>query len=250
MENIFPVHKCGDIPLPEGYIRKTYDSVSFPFYLRNLHVKQENNLVYLYDGRLKQNQNAQYCVIKMDIGKEDLQQCADAVIRLRAEYLFSQQRFNEIHFNFTSGHIANYLDYASGQRPAVKGNQVNWIKTARPDYSYTNFRKYLDVVFTYAGSYSLSQELKTINRIEDIEAGDVFIQGGFPGHAVIVIDLAIHKNTGKKIFMLAQSYMPAQEIHVLVNPDNKDLSPWYNLPYSNELYTPQWTFSEKDLKRF
>ena len=52
--------------------------------------------------------------------------------------------------------------------------------------------------------------------IENIEIGDVFIQGGFPGHAIIVVDLA-ENEVGEKCFLVAQSYMPAQEIHVLKN---------------------------------
>lgn len=57
---------------------------------------------------------------------------------------------------------------------------------------------------------------------------------------------------GKKVFLLAQSYMPAQHTHVLVNPNNRGLSPWYELSATDEGYltTPEWTFQKKDLKRF
>ena len=85
-----------------------------------------------------------------------------------------------------------------------------------------------------------------------LQAGDVFIKGGSPGHAVIVVDVAIHPKTKKKVFLLAQSYMPAQQIHILVNPANRNLSPWYELTDtdSDRLYTPEWTFEKKELKRF
>ena len=85
-----------------------------------------------------------------------------------------------------------------------------------------------------------------------LQPGDVFIKGGSPGHAVIVVDVAIYTQTGKKVFLLAQSYMPAQQIHILVNPANRGLSPWYELSDNDEgkLYTPEWVFEKKDLKRF
>ena len=72
------------------------------------------------------------------------------------------------------------------------------------------------------------------------------------GHAVIVVDVAIYTQTGKKVFLLTQSYMPAQQIQILVNPANRGLSPWYELSDNDEgkLYTPEWVFEKKDLKRF
>ena len=80
----------------------------------------------------------------------------------------------------------------------------------------------------------------------------MFIKGGSPGHAVIVVDVAIYPQTGKKVFLLAQSYMLAQQTHILVNPANRGLSPWYELSDNDEgkLYTPEWVFEKKDLKRF
>jgi hypothetical protein len=44
--------------------------------------------------------------------------------------------------------------------------------------------------------------------------------------------------------------MPAQEIQLLKNPNNEGLSPWYSLSFSGDLYTPEWTFSQDELKRF
>ena len=96
----------------------------------------------------------------------------------------------------------------------------------------------------------MEKQLKPVNELQKIQSGDVFIKGGFPGHAMIVVDVAVNKE-GKKIFMLAQSYMPAQEIHVLKNPMDNDLSPWYELKTDNSLiYTPEWTFAPNQLRRW
>ena len=82
---------------------------------------------------------------------------------------------------------------------------------------YAAFRKYMNLVFAYAGTYSLEHELKPA-PLADIAIGDVFIKGGFPGHAVLVADMVENPATGEKRFLLIQSYMPAQEMHVLKNP--------------------------------
>jgi hypothetical protein len=63
--------------------------------------------------------------------------------------------------------------------------------------------------------------------------------------------MAEHSSSGDKLFMLAQSYMPAQEIHVLKNPGEQALSPWYRLGgLDEEVRTPAWTFERDELKRF
>lgn len=107
----------------------------------------------------------------------------------------------------------------------------------------------MEIIFTYAGTYSLSKELIPVN-MNDLKIGDVFIQGGFPGHAVIVVDMAVNPKNNDKIFLLAQSYMPAQELQILKNPNDENLSPWYSVDFSGELITPEWKFLKSDLKRF
>ncbi len=243
-------YKISNIPLPEGYQRLEYSHNSFQEWLRQLPLKINQDKVHLFDNTLKSNQDIHYKIIDIDVGDRDLQQCADAIIRLYAEYLYSLEKYDNISFNFTSGDRALFKDWVNGLRPIINNNKVKWEKLAAYDISYKNFRKYLMTVFTYSGSYSLAKEMKNVKDIKDLQIGDVFLQGGFPGHGVIVVDLAVNPFLGEKIFMMAQSYMPAQEIHILKNIENDSISPWYKILSTDNLYTPEWTFKWKDLKRF
>ncbi len=236
--------------VPEGYKRVKVDSVSFASYLRKLPLKQVGSLVTYFDGRSKPKANVYDAVVDLPIGSRDLHQCADAVIRLRADYLFQSKNYDSIRFNFTNGFKADYMHWRKGKRIVVNGNQVYWEQKTGPSDSETHFWKYLEMVFSYAGTASLSKELEAVSIME-MRIGDVFIKGGFPGHAVIVVDMAIDKTTNDKVFLLAQSYMPAQEIQILKNPNDPNLSPWYSLSnMSTELRTPEWKFKKDELKRF
>ncbi len=236
------------IALPAGYERGKAEKGSLTDWLRHLPLKPPGIAVTLYNGELKYNQSAQYAVVNIDTGKEDLQQCADAVMRLKAEYHFSKKEPAKIHFNFTSGDKAEYSKWVEGYRPVLKGNKVSWQKTSKTDTSYKSFKAYMRQVFMYAGTSSLSQELRSV-PVGQMQPGDVFIKGGFPGHAVMVLDMAVHTGNGQKIFLLAQSYMPAQDIHILKNP-GAQASPWYPLNFEGPLETPEWTFQSTELKRF
>ena len=235
---------------PAGFERvKDIAGTGFAAYLRNLALHPSGKKVKLYNGSLKGNQDAQAAVIRMDVGTQDLQQCADAVMRLRAEYLYKEKRYEELHFNFTNGFNAKYSMWRKGKGISVNGNQVRWVTSSRSNGSYESYRKYMNKVFMYAGTASLEKELKP-KDIKNIEPGDVFIKGGHPGHAVIVVDVAIN-GKGDKVFMLAQSYMPAQEIHILKNPNSQMLSPWYQVSEIGQFVeTPEWTFDSKQLRTF
>ncbi len=235
---------------PPGFQRVACEEGSFAAWLRGLPLKVGTPQVLLFDGRPKANQQAHEAVVDIDVGKRDLQQCADAAIRLRAEYLFSRGETARIAFHFTSGDEASFRRWADGFRPKVSGNKVEWARTASKDTSYRAFRSYLDTVFTYAGTRSLAKEMKPVADPREIAAGDVFVQGGSPGHAVIVLDVAEEASTGRRVFLLAQGFMPAQQVHVLKNPSDPALSPWYDADLGDTLVTPEWTFEKGDLKRF
>lgn len=234
---------------PSGFIRTNADFNSFAHYLRHLPLKPPGAIVRLFNGDEKPNREIYIGVVDLPIGRKNLHQCADAIIRLRAEWLFKKGDFNNIAFNFTNGFRAEYAKWREGNRIVVSGNKVQWVNGTQRSTSYIDFWSYLEMVFTYAGTQSLNAELKSIS-VEEMRIGDIFIQGGSPGHAVIIVDMAQNPQTGEKIFLLAQSYMPAQEIHILTNPNKPNLTPWYNVKENTNLVTPEWTFHIKDLKRF
>jgi hypothetical protein len=236
------------IDVPKGFRRRDAAADSFAAWLRGLPVKPGRPPVRLFNGGLKFNQEAHHVVLEVDVGKRDRQQCADAVMRLRAEYLHQAGQDQQICFRFTDGTPARWTEWAQGLRPHISGRKTEWQKSAGVDASYASFRRYLDVVFSYAGTFSLAHELEPVADASHIEAGDVFIQGGFPGHAVVVVDVAedVH---GRRAVLLAQSYMPAQDIHVLRNPTSPD-NPWYVIDGDRPLVTPQWDFPAGSLRRF
>lgn len=233
---------------PDGFVRTGEEEASFAGFLRKLPLKPDGSKVKLYNGKVKLN-NVHQAVLDIDVGNRDLQQCADAAIRLRAEYLYTNQQYSRIHFNFTNGFNAQYEKWMEGNRIKVEGNDCRWVKTAEISNDYASFKRYLEMVFAYAGTLSLSQEMKNV-AISEAIPGDVFVEGGSPGHAVIILDMAEDISTGQKLMLLAQSYMPAQDIHILKNFENSDISPWYPLDFGERLITPEWEFDKNQLMRF
>jgi len=207
-------------------------------------LKPAGSKVKYYNGALK-NDAAYVAVVNMPISDRNLQQCADAVMRLRAEYFYAQKEYDKISFRITNDFEVDYAKWMQGNRVVVKDYKTNWYKARQPSNTYQDFRNYLEFVFTYAGNLSLSKQLHPQN-LKNLAIGDVFILGGSPGHAVIVVDLARNKN-GQKVFMLAQSYMPAQETQILRNPSDAFISPWYRAESQSKLHTPEWTFKIDEL---
>lgn len=217
------------VPPPNGFTRIDVAPDSWGAWLRGLPMKPLGSPVLIYTGAAKWRQDAHVAVVDIDVGKRDLQQCADAVMRLRGEWLYAAGRQRDIRFNDTDGKRLSFAD--------------------RRDGGYAAFRKYMDYVFAYAGTYSLERELKPV-PLASIAIGDVFIKGGFPGHAVLVADMVENRQTGERRFLLLQSYMPAQDIHVLKNPRAPDESPWYPATFDGPLETPEWTFLPGALRRW
>jgi hypothetical protein len=222
-QNQNPFPKIKDIPPPAGFHRLPQNSHSFSAWLEDLKLKK-NKTVFLFNGKPKGDQTAQFAVIDLPIGHEDLQQCADAVIRLRAEWLYAGGRFAEIVF---------YDNASRAYRFSGQGDR-------------TLFEAYLRKVFAACGTLSLEHQLQPVKHIADLRPGDVLIHGGSPGHAVIIVDYAINER-GEKVFLLAQGYMPAQDIHILINPNDRAMSPWYSLP-DERIETPEWSFTKAHFK--
>ena len=232
---------------PAGYVRAEAEEGSFLQYLRNFPVKEDGSPVLLYDGSEKWNQSAHVAVLGLPIENVDLQQCADSVMRIYAEYFWASGQKDRIKFHFTNGFEAPYTKWRDGYRVKVDGNQVSWVHSAEMDESYEAFVKYMKIIFSYAGTLSMDKQANPIT-IEEMHAGDVFLKGGSPGQVVMVIDIC-ENEIGEKAFLLAQGYMPAQEFHVLKNPES-ETDPWY---YASDIaypfITPEYVFDEGSLQR-
>ena len=207
---------------PPGAERVELPADSFGAWLRRLPLLPDGAPVHLYDGSLKARQDVHAAVVDLDVGRRDLQQCADAVMRLRAEYLRSRKL--PIVFHPDPG----------------KPRELRW--------EGGDFGKFLVRLFAEAGTASLAAELHPLGARAPAP-GDVLIQGGYPGHAVLVLDAADAPD-GRRFILLGQSYMPAQEFHVLRNPTG---GVWYDAAALDGagVQTPEWRpFFRRDARRF
>ncbi|MBQ7974756.1 MAG: DUF4846 domain-containing protein, partial [Clostridia bacterium] len=221
------------ISAPEGYFRTQEEPGSFLMYLRGLQMKEHNSPVLLYDGSEKVNQSAHAAVFDFPLENADLQQCADSVMRVFAEYYWETGQFDKIAFHFTDGFLCEYSKWREGYRVAFSGGKTLWKKSAAYDDSYESFIKYMKIVFSYAGTASMEMYESKAILLSEVGAGDVILKGGSPGHVVMVVDVC-ENDAGEKAFLLAQGYMPAQEFHIINNPAHA-VDPWY---YETEISFP------------
>lgn len=238
------------IPPPPGARRVQLPEASFGAWLRGLPLLPASAPVLLYSGETKPNQSAHHRVVDIDVGDRDLQQCADAVMRMRVEYQWAADRRKAIAFQLTDGTPWDFPSYLAGTRLKLVGKKAQLSPGSPRPATRETLRGYLRTLFTYAGTASIARELPR-RELAALTAGDVLVQGGFPGHAVLVLDLA-EDDRGTRYFLLGQSYMPAQQFHVLKNPSDAALSPWYRADtLAAGAMTPEWgPFTDRDLRRF
>lgn len=238
-----------EIRLPAGYYRIYGSDSLYANWLLDCKLK-DSNIVRLYNGRLKPDQTIQFGVLSQEIGKTDLVQCADIAIKFRSDFLYQEKRFHELNFITTSGDELSFEKWMRGTRWWEKNGRLvaGTIQIRDPDTKNT-YGRFMKFVYAYCGTYSLSTQLKNVNDPKQILPGDIFIQGGFPGHAVTV--MAVARNmSGNKIFLLSQGFMPAQDIHILNNLNNEKMSPWFEADKLYPLVTPSWRFDTGSLKRW
>jgi hypothetical protein len=223
-------------PPPPGYTRVELEPDSFGAWLRGLPLRPQGTPVRDFRGReiLAGDDSRLAAVAELDVGTFDLQQCADSIIRLHAEWLWAQGQKERIAYRFTSGHLASWPKYAAGDRARISGSKVTWVRSAAADSSRSSFRAWLELVFTYAGTLSLQAEKQHPTR-EDLRPGDFFVLGGSPGHAVLVLDVAVNA-AGERVALIGQGFIPAQDFH-LVSPGQD--RPWFSLE-AEEIATPFW----------
>jgi hypothetical protein len=237
------------IATPDGYSRVAIPADGFADWLRHLPLAPARTPVLLHDGRPLLDQSIIAAVVDIDAGASDLQQCADAVMRLRAEFLYSRGLTGAIGFALADGRRYPFNAYSQGITPRQNGDGIAW-ESARPQgKSHGDLRRYLDLLFGFASTRSLAAELRPVPSLRGAQIGDVFIRPGQPGHAVMIADMAVDA-AGRRAVLLVQGSMPARGIYLLNNTAHPDLGAWFELADGRPLVTPGYEFRAGELRRF
>ena len=237
------------VKVPKGFTRVVYPKGSFQEFIQNYPLKKYGSKVINYDGSEYFYQSGHFGVLEVSVPSNGLQQCADALIRLRSEYLWKKGQQSKIGYEFTSGHYCSWKKYSEGYRPKVKGSKVSFHKTAAKDTSKKNFYKYLNLIYMYSGTLSLYNELPKVNSSKELQVGDMLVYPGTPGHIIMIVD-EVKNESGEKRFILAQGNTPAQSVHMLKNPNGGDRSPWYELELNTYVEVPGYYFNDAKFIRF
>ncbi len=237
-------------PTPEGLTRVPQAPGSFGAWLRGLPVRVDRSHVLAYDGRPLVRPSV--AIIALDVGERDLQQCADTALRLHAEWLWQRGEADRAAYHFTSGDRSAWKDWRRGERFRVRGAKVERVRGRATANSHAAYRGWLTHLFRYAGTQSLRHDSKPVGA-RALEPGDVFVQPGGPGHAVVLLDVATGPD-GARYGLVGQGFMPAEDLHVVGRTgDDVVNGVWFRLPdkAGDLLDTPSWRpFRRSDAIRF
>jgi predicted esterase len=236
---------------PSGFTRVDVAEGSFGAMLRTLPLAPEGSPVVDYRGIPLYDHGKHpgiVAIADLDIGNKDLQQCADTIYRLHAEWRYGRGQ-RDIGYRSVSGVRLGYKAWLAGERPIVNGKDIVMKKIAASHADdHATFRAYLEELYNWAGTASLERDTMKVD-LDDVRAGDFFVLTGQPfGHAVLVLDVAKNAD-GRTALLLGQSYMPAQSFSIL-RPN--DRTAWFVVDKDAQFVdTPFWKpFPRSSLRRF
>ena len=251
------------ITVPMGYERAQVDPDGFAHWLRHLPLKPPGTAVSGFDGKPASLQAGHMAVLDMDaIGPH--QESVQAIMRLRAEYLYHKKRLLAIYFNFPNGQPVEFVKWAQGIKPVIgedgrpvlgEDGKLTWTRAnrnLRKDYSYANFRAYMDMVFAHCDARTYMKEMEKGPLMTNLSIGNIFISPGNPARCSIVVDMIERRSNGAKAFLLVQGSTPAQDLYVSRNfrPADTGIFPWFDVRIGQGVVTPEgFRFTRDDLKK-
>jgi hypothetical protein len=99
---------------PSGYKPIAVLKNSFGEWLLRQPLKPTGTPTLTYSGTVARTNRYTAAVLDVSVNKNGLQQCADAAIRLIAEFLYNKKDYQALHFNFTSGFNCDFIHFAEG----------------------------------------------------------------------------------------------------------------------------------------
>lgn len=219
----------GEIPAPKGFERT--EGNGYSNYLRSIPLRAKGTKVKLYTGGNANYQTLNYAVLDVPL-ISNWEQCADACIRLRSEYLYQAGKYDQIAFKDVNGKTMSYT--GGKNRKALE--------------------KYLTKVYGMASTASMDRYMET-RELKEIQPGDVFVYKARKlehyGHALMVVDVAVDPKTGERAYLIAEGNTPARDLHILNNFWHPFSAPWFYLKGDEkDLWIGPFHYYRKELKKF
>ncbi|GEM_PF-6657906 len=233
-ENCVPLSTL--YPAPPATSILEAEEGSFGDWLAGLPVDTTHRVLHYYTGDVALQQNGHAGIIDIPV-KNNVQDSRKLIMRIYAEYLYQQGRYDELQFSNAKGEIINPKIWFSGKHPGEPFR-----------FPYSDFRKYLNETLAAAGWKSWMKQLKRISRFE-ARAGDIVYQkSGGGSHAMLIAAAAIGRN-GQRYHLYIEGATPPAEMHVVANNEQEVLSPWYPMIDGVPVRTPYWVFNDKNYYR-
>lgn len=241
------------VETPDGYIRPPFPKYTFQYFLRSLPMQKYGAKVKKYDGYNKFYE-CYAAVIDLEFDKEkDLVHGAHTIQLLRSMYLYKNKKFDLMRFSYDDNRNMDFQEYAKGFRYVWQDSMYVKKKIAAVDFSKESLDEYMNIVYAESSTNGLAAETTQL-EFGNVSVGDLFIQPGdqfSKGHAVLVMDMAVHPVTGERLVLLGQGFNPTEDFHIIDNPYDEDVSPWYRVEEDAHFFTTaQWTFRKKHCRRF
>ncbi|MDD5091698.1 MAG: DUF4846 domain-containing protein [Candidatus Wallbacteria bacterium] len=231
---------------PFPHLRTNQAQGSFGEWLRSFPVQKKT----VTPAMLLRPDVMDHCHSFLDLDYPDLprQKGIALAVRLWAEYLYARGENWDIEFWFRTGERIDFNLWLSGMRPYFVGDKLKWRDCDFKDSSYDSFRRYMGFFFECASTGFMTVKMRRLRDSEVLQPGDVYFSGEWSGHAVVIMDTAVHRTTGKMIFLLGQGLPPEKQYHLIENVRDQELSPWF-AEVNGEVLTPQVVFKREDRYR-
>ncbi len=221
------------------------EPVDIETFMRSLPVKEDGAKTMYYTTSPKENQDAHCAVLDLYLDGNNLQQFASSIMRLYAEYFWTNRDYGSMKFMMVNGFTLDFDKWANGERASFNNNAVQWTAGSEAADDYNALNEYLAMYFAYSDRNALLKSSDK-KKIEDIAVGDYFINTD-SGALAMVVDVA-EDGKGDKCFLLAAGGNPGQDIEVLNNDAHKNGDPWYYLSeIKDEVKTPEFSFKSRSL---
>lgn len=238
---------------PMGYTRDYAAEGSFSAFLRKYPVRVAGADVMLYDGTARQDAQAA-AVLDVTLGKKNHEGPAGAMARLIAEYLYDQENYAGISFTIGKNFAFTFDKWRQGKVLKSSGNDLEWVSGGQDSNGEENFKSYLSTLFVYISMSTLRKDLTQIEDVDgdEIQVGDIFIAKNADDKelAVMVADICRSDETGERLMLLVQGGTPAQQLHIVDNPSDASIAPWYPCGFTSELSAPDLTLDIEKRYRF